>query len=86
MAPSPFQSNSLHGQGEDQQLKSTVLPGLPDGKSSQPLNRLITATIHSIFCGVVLHSRLREKILYHLNTDTNFLVMRYKAKVIFKLY
>ena len=31
MATSPFQSNSLRGQGEDQQLKSNVLPGLPDG-------------------------------------------------------
>ena len=29
---SPFQSNSLRGQGEEQQLKSNVLPGLPDGK------------------------------------------------------
>ena len=30
VATSPFQSNSLRGQGEDQQLKSNVLPGLPD--------------------------------------------------------
>ena len=30
---SPFQANSLRGQGEDQQLKRNVLPGLPDGKS-----------------------------------------------------
>ena len=33
VATSPFQSNSLRGKGEDQQLKSNVLPGLPDGKS-----------------------------------------------------
>ena len=30
VATSPFQSNSLRGQGEDQQLKSLVLPGLPE--------------------------------------------------------
>ena len=33
VAASPFQSNSLRGQGEDQQLKINVLPGLPDGKA-----------------------------------------------------
>ena len=33
VSTSPFQSNSLRGQGEEQQLKSNDLPGLPDGKS-----------------------------------------------------
>ena len=33
VATSSIQSNSSCGRSEDQQLKSNVLPGLPDGKS-----------------------------------------------------